>query len=94
MLTLSLGVPSTTQVGQPRPQSAAVECTGRWRDFEAPVQLCSTFGAATQTWWPAAISSRTSSWRKTDSIPSSLVTSSLTRQDWAGSEAGAPSPCF
>ena len=45
MLTQSLGVPSTTHVGQPRPASAAAECTGRWRDLDALVQLCSTFGA-------------------------------------------------
>ena len=89
MLTLSLGVPSTIHVGHPRPRSTRVECTGLWRDLAAPIQLCSAFGAATQTSWPAARSARTSSWRKTDSMPSSFVTRSLTPQDWTGADSAS-----
>jgi hypothetical protein len=47
MLTQSEGVPSTVQVGQPKPWSAAADCTARWRVLEAPVQLCSVRGATT-----------------------------------------------
>ena len=45
MLTQSLGVPSTIQVGQPKPLSARSERTGRVRDLAAPIQLCSCRGA-------------------------------------------------
>ncbi len=50
MLTASLGVPSTTQVGQPKPRSHLAACTGRPRDLAAPIQLCSVLGATTESW--------------------------------------------
>ena len=58
MLIQSLGVPSTIQVGKPKPESAAVACTGRLRDFAAPIQLCSCFGATTASRCPASANAR------------------------------------
>jgi hypothetical protein len=79
MLTQSLGVPSTDQVGQPSSCRPSTERTARCRDLDAPVQLCSTLGATTKTSWSAAMSARTSSCRKTQPMPSSFVTRSLTQ---------------
>ena len=77
MLTQSLGVPSTIHVGQPKPRLTAAERTGLARVLEAPVQLCSVTGATTFTSWPVFTRAATSSWRKTLSMPSSLVTRSF-----------------
>ena len=74
ILMQSLGVPSTIQVRQPNPRSAVEACTGRLRDFAAPIQLCSCFGATTASLCPAARKAWMSSRRKTLLIPSSLVT--------------------
>ena len=74
MLTQSDGVPSTIHVGQPNPRSALAERTGRERDLAALIQLCSVFGATTDSSWPAARRPEINSCRKTQSMPSSLVT--------------------
>src|SRR6478609_8040667 len=77
MLTQSDGVPSTIQVGQPKPRSTAADLTRRLRVLEAPVQLCSLAGATMYSSWPAALRAKISSCRKTELIPSSFVTRSF-----------------